>query len=81
MPTVRELLNRLRWDPRGEPGTVVLAVRVREGAVEGIEEIDFASVSEILAGGVTVADGTFHPYHRVVSVKRGGQVLWHSSQR
>ena len=80
MPTVREVLNRLRWDPRGEPATVVLAVRVREGAVESIEEIQFASVSEILAGGVTVADGTFVHYHRLVSVKRGEEVLWHSSR-
>jgi uncharacterized protein (UPF0248 family) len=53
---------------------------VREGAVESIEEIEFASVSEILAGGVTVADGTFHPYHRLVCVKRGEEVLWHSSR-
>ena len=78
VPTVREVLNRLRWDSRDGPGTVVLGVRVREGGVESIEEIEFASVSEILAGGVTVADGTFHPYHRLVSVKRGEEVLWQS---
>jgi uncharacterized protein (UPF0248 family) len=59
---------------------VVLAVRVREGGAETLEEIGFASVSEILAGGVTVADGTFVPYHRLVSVKRGEEVLWNSSR-
>lgn len=79
MPTVREVLNRLRWDPRGGPEVVVLAVRVREGGTENIEEIEFASVLEILPGGVTVADGTFLPYHRVVTVRRGGEVLWRSS--
>jgi len=79
MPTVREVLNRLRWDPRGGPEVVVLAVRVREGGTENIEEIEFASVLEILPGGVTVADGTFLPYHRVVAVRRGVEVLWRSS--
>jgi uncharacterized protein (UPF0248 family) len=80
MPTVRELLNRLRWGPQSGPDTVVLAVRVREGAMESIEDVEFASVIEILPGGVTVADGTFLPYHRLVSVKRGEEVLWHSSR-
>lgn len=56
---------------------MVLGVRVREGAAESIEEVEFASVIEILPGGVTVADGTFLPYHRLVSVKRGEEVLWH----
>lgn len=60
---------------------MVVAVRVRERGVESIEEIEFASVSEILAGGVTVADGTFHPYHRLVSVRQGEEVLWHSRRR
>ena len=76
MPTVREVLNRLRWDPRGGPEAVVLAVRVRMGGTESIEEIEFTSVLEILPGGVTVADGTFLPYHRVVTVRRGEEVLW-----
>ena len=79
MSTVREVLNRLRWDPRGGPEVVVLAVRVREGGTESIEEIEFASVVEILPGGVTVADGTFLPYHRVVTVRCGREVLWRSS--
>ena len=74
------MLNRLHWDQRGESDAVVLGVRVREGEVESIEEVNFVSVIEILPGGVTVAGGTFHPYHRLVSVKRGEEVLWHSSR-
>ncbi len=77
---VRDVLNRLRWNQRGESGAVVLGVRVREGETESIEEINFASVIEILPRGVTVADGTFLPYHRLVSVRRGEEVLWQSNR-
>lgn len=75
MPTVREVLNRLRW-AGGSPGEVVLEIRVRQGGAERIDEIEFADVAEILPRGVTVADGTFLPYHRVVAVRRGEEVLW-----
>jgi uncharacterized protein (UPF0248 family) len=81
MGTLRELLNRLRWDRNAESEGVVLAVRSRDGSVEKVEELAFDSVIAILAGGVTVADGTFLPYHRVVSVRRGGEVLWKSGGR
>lgn len=77
---VRDVLNRLRWDQRGESDAIVLGVRVREGAVESIKEVNFVSVIEILPKGVTVADGTFLPYHRLVLVKRGEEVLWQSSR-
>jgi len=75
MPTVREVLNRLRW-AGGSPGQVVLEIRVRQGGAERIDEIEFADVAEILPRGVTVADGTFLPYHRLVAVRRGEEVLW-----
>jgi uncharacterized protein (UPF0248 family) len=75
MPTVREVLNRLRW-AGGSPEGVVLEVRVRRGGAARIEEVDFAAVAEILPRGVTVAEGTFLPYHRVVAVRRGEEVLW-----
>ena len=54
----------------------MLSVRVREGGVEHIEEIRFDSVIEILPLGVTVASGAFLPYHRIVAVRCGEEVLW-----
>jgi uncharacterized protein (UPF0248 family) len=79
--TVRELLNRLRWDARAGRAGVVLAVRSREGGVERLEEVDFDAVVDILPGGVTLADGAFLPYHRLVTVRRGGEVLWPGGRR
>jgi uncharacterized protein (UPF0248 family) len=81
MGTLRELLNRLRWDRSAGSEAVVLTVRSRQGSVENVKELAFASVVAILPGGVTVVDGTFLPYHRVVSVRRGGEVLWKSGGR
>ena len=76
---VRDVLNRLRWDVRSEPAAVVLVVRHREGGREVLGELPFAAVVEILAGGVTVADGTYLPYHRVTAVSRGDETLWRRS--
>jgi uncharacterized protein (UPF0248 family) len=76
---LRDLLNRLRWDAGSVAVPTVLAIRVREGREEHIREIDFDSVTEILPRGFLVADGTFLPYHRVVAVRRGEEVLWRSS--
>lgn len=77
--TLRDVLNRLRWDVGGVAVPTVLAVRIREGRKEQIREIDFDSVTEILPRGVLVADGTFLPYHRVIAVRHGEEVLWRSS--
>jgi len=74
--TLRELLNRLRWDVAAGREGVVLAVRTREGGVELVDEVSFDGVVEILPAGVTVADGTFVPYHRIVTVRRGDETLW-----
>ena len=80
MATVRDLLNRLRWDPVPGAGAVDVEVRFRDGGVERSRRLAFADVVEILPGGLTVADGTFIPYHRVVKVRRGEEVLWRSGR-
>ncbi len=81
MAPVRELFNRLRWDPNAAAADVTVEVVAREGGRERVRELRFGDVMEILPGGVTVADGTFLPYHRVVRVRRDGEVLWASARR
>lgn len=81
MATLREVLNRLRWGSSTGTETVVLSVRVREDRVERFEEFVFDSVVDILPLGVTVASGTFIPYHRIVAVRRGEEVLWRDGRR
>jgi uncharacterized protein (UPF0248 family) len=78
MTTVRELLNRLRWDPGAGRARVLLKIRVRVGGEERLHDVRFEDVAEILPGGVNLADGTFLPYHRIVDVRRGDEALWRS---
>lgn len=73
---LRELLNRLRWDARQESSSVMLSVRVRRGGVERVEEHSFTTVVAVGARGVTLLDGTFLPFHRVVAVSADKRTLW-----
>lgn len=74
--TVRELLNRLRWDVAAERRGVLIEIRTREEGIERLQNIKFESVVDILPRGVTLAGATFLPYHRFVRVWRGDEVLW-----
>ena len=76
MNALRDLLNRLRWDAAAERAGVAFEVRTRESGDERVESIAFDALVEILSGGVTVAGGTFLPYHRFIRVRRGAEVLW-----
>lgn len=79
--TVRELLNRLRWDSHARVEGVVLLLRVREEGQEIVQELPFAAAGEILPAGLLSLDGTFLPYHRVVGVRRGAEWLWRAPER
>ncbi|HPC84087.1 MAG TPA: DUF504 domain-containing protein [Thermoanaerobaculaceae bacterium] len=79
--TLREVLNRLRWDPAAEPAGVTIVLRVREDGRETAQELPFSDVRDILPGGVVSGDGTFLPYHRVMAVRRGREVLWRAPER
>ena len=73
---MRDVLNRLRWDAAAERRGVVIEVRTRAVGVERIAAVAFDGVAGIVPGGVELADGTYLPYHRVVRVRRGSEVLW-----
>lgn len=74
--TLREALNRLRWDAQPAGDEVVLSFRERAAGVERLAEVRFAAIASIAALGINLADGTFLPYHRVVTVRQGATVLW-----
>ncbi|HPW54195.1 MAG: DUF504 domain-containing protein [Thermoanaerobaculaceae bacterium] len=79
--TVRELLNRLRWDPTAVRVGVTIELRVRKQGRETTQQLPFELVQEILPAGVVSQDGTFLPYHRIVAVRRGREVLWPAPAR
>jgi len=78
---LRDLLNRLRWGGAGDTGALVVEVRERRGDDEVVRLLRFTALAAIVPAGVTLADGTFIPYHRVLSVRRGDDVLWRASRR
>ncbi len=74
--TLRALLNRLRWDRTADEDAVVLDVHFRESDEDRTREVPFEEVVEISGFGVTLADGTLLPYHRVLAVRGTGHILW-----
>jgi uncharacterized protein (UPF0248 family) len=79
MNDLRDLLNRLRWDPGEETGGAEILVLVRRAGESQIESVPFDHLAEITSAGVVVADGTFLPFHRIQQVRRRGDVLWRRS--
>lgn len=79
--TLRELLNRLRWDPEAPGGAVEVGMLVRDEDGERVEPVPFAAVTEILPAGVTLSGGTFIPYHRLRFVRQGQTHLWRARER
>ncbi len=73
---LRDLLNRVRWHAGERGAAVTVAVRVRRHGSEVMEQHDFAEVAEVSAGGLTLRDGTFLPFHRVVGVSLDGRSVW-----
>jgi len=55
---------------------VVLVFRERVDGVERAAEVRFGAIAAIAALGINLADGTFLPYHRIVTIQQGATVLW-----
>jgi len=79
MNELRDLLNRLRWDPGEEAEGIEIMVLVRRAGGAQIEAVPFDHLAEITSAGVVVADGTFLPFHRIQQVRRHGNALWRRS--
>ena len=77
---MRGLLNRARWGEHAGLSGLTLAVRERHGNREEIRRLSFSEVAEILATGVLTADGTFFPYHRVISLTSACGLVWQARE-
>lgn len=76
MQTIRETLNRIRWDPDEDPGSFVVGYedRLRKQVID----IPYTDIIRIEDGFMVVGDGeeTSIPLHRVRHVKKDGKVIW-----
>jgi uncharacterized protein (UPF0248 family) len=79
--TLRDVLNRLRWDGSIIAAGAVIEFVTRGESGEHIEVAPLEQVTHVTAAGVTLAGGTFIPYHRVRHVRRGGEELWRAREK
>jgi uncharacterized protein (UPF0248 family) len=73
---LRDLFNRVRWHGGERGASLSFAVRCRRDGAEVLRQHDGAEVVAVSAGGLTLQDGTFLPYHRIVAVSLDGRTVW-----
>lgn len=79
--TLRELVNRLRWDGGTTPEGVVIGFLTRTESGEHVEVAILEQITHVTATGVTLAGGTFIPYHRIRIVRRDHETLWRAREK
>ncbi len=73
---LRDLFNRMRWHGGERVASLSFTVRCRREGAEVLTQHDGAEVAAVLPGGLTLHDGTFLPYHRIVGVILDGRAVW-----
>ncbi len=77
MQTIKDLLNKIKWDKKENPEDHVV---VYEDRVEGKErKIPFESIKKVEEGFMIVEKGgerTNIPLHRIRKVLKKGKLIW-----
>lgn len=77
MISIRDLLNKIKWDPKETPGDYVLYYYDRIEKL--LKEIRFKDIKEISEGFILVEStgkDVDIPLHRIKKVVRKGTVVW-----
>ncbi len=74
MLPIKELINKVRFDPSEDPDEYVLVFR----DFDNEREIRFSDV-EGLEGNFMIIDGSSIPLHRIKRVLKKGEVIWERS--
>ena len=74
MQTIRELLNKIKWDHKEDPGAFTIGYEDRVG--KKIVEIPYTDIVRIEEGFMELDEETEIPLHRVRHVKRDGKTIW-----
>lgn len=76
VPLPRDVLNDLRWhDGRGRLDGVRITLRHRGGLGDTAVLLG-QDVADVTHGYLITRDGTHLPYHRVLRIERGTDVVW-----
>ncbi len=74
--SIRDILNKLKWDPRYDFSKVVVVYIDRP---KGFSEFYGYEVEEIGHKFVYLISGTAIPHHRIVEIRHGSEVIWKKS--
>lgn len=78
MPTIRETLNKIRWTfPEGLKGIEVVIVH---RGVPGDKKVIRGEEIKDVAPRAIICDGVVIPYHRVLCIRKGEEILWRRPQ-
>ena len=74
MQTIRELLNRIRWDHKEHPDDYIIGYEDRVS--NKIIEIRYTDIERLDEGFMVLDEDTSIPLHRVRHVKKAGATIW-----
>ena len=77
MLKLRELLNRIIWNPAEKAEKGKYLITYRDGRTE--QQIKLHEILKVGSFGFTRFDGSFIPLHRIRTVKKGDEIVWRKS--
>lgn len=78
MNELRELLNRLIWDPSENKEKSDYLIAYRDGEIE--RDIKLDGIVKVDAFGFTTVGDVYIPLHRIRSVRKGAEFVWRKKQ-
>ncbi len=78
MNELRELLNRLIWDPAEKEEKGKYFIAYRDGGTERDIKVD--GIVKVDSFGFTTVGGVYIPLHRIRTVRKGTEPVWRKKQ-
>lgn len=74
MPTIRETLNRIKWTSPGGLNDIEVVI-VHRGVPEDRKIIKGEEIKDI-APRAMICEDAIIPYHRILCIRRGEEIIW-----
>ncbi|MCX5785282.1 MAG: DUF504 domain-containing protein [Elusimicrobia bacterium] len=74
MTKLRDLLNRIIWDPSEKKEKDKYLITYRDGRIERDMQLD--QITKVDGFGFTTFDDSYIPLHRIRAVRKGPEIIW-----
>lgn len=83
MPTIRDVLNKIRWTSEDglDDCEIVIVHRGAPGNIKVIKGIDVKDIAPRAIICEEDGEEVVIPYHRIMAIRRGHEVLWKKRKR